>query len=178
MTAIQRMRRNFIIMFALLGLLDMAAIVYLRWPGISSSSRSEQEKALDEQLHQKKMQAAPYRGIEKKLQDDRQQVKELYKNAIPHRWSEISAEIQKLAQQTGISAADIRYVEADTGLPDVKRISIETPIVGEYAKLARFINALERDKMFFLIDEVALSGQEAGTVQLKIKFDTFLKETT
>ena len=48
---------------------------------------------------------------------------------------------------------------------------------GDYSKIPRFINALERDKMLFLITQLSLNGQEGGVVQVQIKFDTFLKET-
>ncbi len=47
---------------------------------------------------------------------------------------------------------------------------------GEYPKLAHFINAIEQDKMLFVIDEVTLSSQQNGMVTLQIKLHTFLKE--
>jgi hypothetical protein len=61
-------------------------------------------------------------------------------------------------------------------LPDVQRVSIETTVNGEYAKVARFINAMEQDKFVFIIDQIALNSQEGGVVSLQIKAETFLKE--
>jgi Tfp pilus assembly protein PilO len=171
------MRQRFIVAVVALVVLDLAMIVYLRWPGTSNTERVSQQQALDQQLAQAKRNAAPLHGIDKKLLDDRDQVKVLYKNAIPNRWSEISDEIQRLAQETGILAQTIKYETKNSGLGDVQRINVQTTITGDYSKLARFINALERDKLLFLITQVSLSGQEGGIVQLQIKFDTFLKET-
>jgi type IV pilus assembly protein PilO len=38
----------------------------------------------------------------------------------------------------------------------------------------KFINALERDKMFFLIDGVNLAEQQ-GNVRLQLKLETYLR---
>jgi type IV pilus assembly protein PilO len=176
MTAIERMRRLFTIALALLAFLDLAMIVYLRWPGTTNAVRHEQEEALKQELARKKAAAGPLHGIDKKLLDDRDQVKNLYKENIPNRWSEISTEVQKLAQENGIVAQNIRYSSKETGLPELQRINVETSVSGDYGKIAHFINALERDKLLFLVTQISLTGQEAG-VQLQIKFDTFLKET-
>jgi hypothetical protein len=38
-----------------------------------------------------------------------------------------------------------------------------------------FLNALERDKQFFLIDGVGLTGQQSGTVNLRLRLTTYLR---
>jgi hypothetical protein len=38
-----------------------------------------------------------------------------------------------------------------------------------------FVNALERDKMFFLINGVTLTGQQSGTVGLRLRMTTYLR---
>jgi type IV pilus assembly protein PilO len=38
-----------------------------------------------------------------------------------------------------------------------------------------FVNALERDKMFFLITGVTLTGQQSGTVGLRLRLTTYLR---
>jgi hypothetical protein len=61
-------------------------------------------------------------------------------------------------------------------LPNLERVNIETAVAGDYLKIAHFINALERDKLLFIIDQIALSAPPGGLVQLQIKFETFMKE--
>jgi hypothetical protein len=39
----------------------------------------------------------------------------------------------------------------------------------------RFINALERDQQFFLVDSVVLGGEQNGVVKLQLKLETYLK---
>ena len=46
---------------------------------------------------------------------------------------------------------------------------------GNYVSLAKFINALERDEMFFIIDSIALAGEQKGPIKLQMKFETYLK---
>lgn len=177
MTPIQRMRRRFIAVFAVLGVICIALILYLSWPGSSRSSQLNEEKELKTQLDLKQLGAAPLHGIEKKLSDSREQINELYKDRVANRWSVISERVQKIAQETGVAAQNIRYSADKTGLPDLQRVKIETTVSGDYSKIPRFINALERDKMLFLITQLSLNAQEGGVVQVQIKFDTFLKET-
>jgi hypothetical protein len=55
---------------------------------------------------------------------------------------------------------------------------MEAALAGNYTSLARFINALERDQMFFIIDSVTLGGQEQGPVKLNMKLETYLKAGT
>lgn len=177
MTPIQRMRRRFTVIFAVLGLICISLIVYLVWPGSSGVAQRNEEQELKKQLELKQLGAAPLHGIDKKLADSSKQVDELYKDRVANRWSEISERVQKIAQETGVSAQNIKYSADKTGLPDLQRVNIETTVSGDYGKIPRFINALERDKMLFLITQLSLNGQEGGVVQVQIKFDTFLKET-
>jgi hypothetical protein len=83
----------------------------------------------------------------------------------------------------GVTTTGVRYGQDRNSsnekneLPDVQRVNIETTVTGEYAKVARFINAMEQDKIVFIIDQIALSSQESGVVSLQLKLETFLKES-
>jgi hypothetical protein len=58
-------------------------------------------------------------------------------------------------------------------------VKADITLSGDYAKIAHFINALERDKLVFNVTQIVLNGQQGGgSVDLQIKVDTFLKETT
>jgi hypothetical protein len=104
---------------------------------------------------------------------------------VPSEFSQISQHVEKLMKDTGVTTAsgihyaqENRSVRNDKGdLPDVQRINIDTTVTGEYAKVAKFINAMEQDKFVFIIDQISLTSQESGVISLQIKFETFLKET-
>ena len=127
---------------------------------------------------------APLQGIDKKLAQTRVDVKKFYEQKVPSQFSQISQHLEKLMQETGVTTQGIHYTQDKNeqqkdknDLPDVRRISIDTTVTGEYSKVARFINAMEQDKFVFVIDQISLTSQESGVVSLQIKFETFLKET-
>src|SRR5579864_6953371 len=169
----QKTRRKFIVLLAILLAVDAGMVTYLFWPG--SNLRAE-EQQLRQQYLVTARQVEPLRGIEKKLEDTRANLKTFYDQRVLGHWSQISNELHKLAQENGVSLQAIKYKADDSGLPNLQTVTIETGIAGDYLKIVRFINALERDKLLFVINVIALRGQTGGTVELQINFETFLKE--
>jgi hypothetical protein len=52
---------------------------------------------------------------------------------------------------------------------------IDASFSGDYKPLVLLVNGLERDKMFFLITGVTLTGQQSGTVGLRLRLTTYLR---
>lgn len=178
MTNLQQVRKRFSIILTVLGVLCAILLGYLLWPGTSISSRRAQEENLQQQYRSLSREVAPLRGMDQKLLKTRADIKELYQDRIPSRSSQISQEVERLTKETNVTAQSVHYTAAksDKGdLPDVQVIEIDTTVVGDYGNVARFINALEQAKMFFVINQITLNGQEGGQVSLQIKFQTFLK---
>jgi Tfp pilus assembly protein PilO len=178
-----KVKTQFILILAVLGALDLALIAYWLWPGSSPSAKLAQEQALQQQVNTLSREVAPLQGIGPKLDQTRVDVKKFYEQRIPSQSSEISQHLEKLVQETGVTQLGIHYGR-DTGernakdeLPDIQRVNIETTVTGEYGKVARFINALEQDKLVFIISQISLNGSEGGTVSLQIKVETFLRGT-
>ena len=185
MNNLAKMRQRFTLILSVLGALDLLLIIYLLLPGSSPSSRTALEQNLRDQEKTLSRQVAPLKGIDKQLAQTRVDVKNFYAQKVPSQFSQISQHLEKLMKDTGVTTAGgIHYVEENRGarnekndLPDVQRINIDTTVSGEYAKVAKFINAMEQDKFVFIIDQISLTSQESGVVSLQIKFQTFLKET-
>jgi hypothetical protein len=57
---------------------------------------------------------------------------------------------------------------------DLAPLEIEAEVEGSYPQLAHFMNGLERDKMFFIVNSVTLAG-ENGPVKLAMKLETYVK---
>jgi type IV pilus assembly protein PilO len=55
---------------------------------------------------------------------------------------------------------------------------MEAELEGNYVSLAKFINALERDEMFFLISSIQLAGEQNGPIKLQMRLETYLKAGT
>ena len=58
---------------------------------------------------------------------------------------------------------------------ELTEAQMDASLSGDYRPLVLFINALERDKMFFLINGVTLTGQQSGTVGLRLRLTTYLR---
>ena len=174
MTRMQKIRTRFILFIAVLLAVDIGLVAYLIWPG-RSDSRAE-ERQLQQEFMVKTRQVAPLFGMDKKLGQTRDDIKAFYAERVLGHWSQISNELHRLAQENGVSLQTIQYKPEDAGLPNLQLVVIETGIAGDYVKIAHFINALERDKILFVINQVALRAQQGGNVELQISFETFLKE--
>ena len=185
MNNLAKVRQRFTLILSVLGALDLLLIIYLLLPGSSAPSRAALEQSLRDQEKTLNREVAPLKGIDKQLAQTRVDVKNFYAQKVPSEFSQISQHLIKLMKDTGVTTASgIHYVQENRGsrnekgdLLDVQRINIDTTVSGEYAKVAKFINAMEQDKFVFIIDQISLTSQESGVVSLQIKFQTFLKET-
>jgi Tfp pilus assembly protein PilO len=182
MQNLAKIKKRFITIVAVLGFFDLVLLAYLVWPGSGPGAKKAQEDALREEQKQLNVQVAPLRNIDKTLAQTRVDIQKLYDKKVPSQFSQISQHLEKLVQETGVSTQATHYAneknDEKTDLPDVQRVSIDTTVTGDYAKVARFVNALEQDKFVFVINQISLSGSEGGnSVSLQIKFETFLKQT-
>jgi len=180
MRDLQKIRQRVFTVLVILGFICAGLLVYLLWPGSSISAQREQAEALQQQYKSLSREVEPLNGIEGKLMQTRADIKNFYKDTVPSRASEISLRLEKISQDAGVQNQGIRYSSKTTSdkndLPGLQRLEIDTSVSGEYPKLAHFINAIERDKVLFVIDQVTLTSQQSGMVTLQIKLHTFLKE--
>ncbi len=182
MRNLAKIKQQFVTILAVLGGVSLVLLVYLLWPGTSTSAKLAQEDSLRQQEKALSREVAPLGNIEQTLAQTRVDVKKFYDQKVPGQFSQISQHLEKLMQETGVTAQSIRYTQdktdEKTDLPDVQRVKIETSVTGDYGKVARFINALEQDKFVFIIDQITLNGSEGGNlVSLQIKFGTFLRQS-
>lgn len=179
MTGLAQIKKRFFTVLGILAIVDVILLGYLLWPGSSSAGRKSREEALQQQYRALGREVAPLKDIDQKLVHTRSDIDSLYKERIPSHWSEISSHLETLMRESGVTAQSIKYTSdkpEKADLRDVQRVAIDTSVTGDYSKVARFINAMEQDKLMFIIQQVSLSSQEGGNVTLAIKCETFLKE--
>lgn len=169
-----QVRQRFILVVVVLGAINLALLVYLLWAGAGGPSQESLQRRYNDLK----------RDVElwQKSNPDktRADLKQLYSENLPSRGSQISEQVDKLTRDAGVTAQSIHYpteTEEKGALPGVHEVKIETNVTGDYAKVARFINALEQDKMLFIIEKISLTGQQGGVVTLQISFSTFLRQT-
>ena len=169
-------RRKLTVTIASLLLLDLATAVMLLSPIIGSEkSRLSEMDRLWKELQAKTRQVEPLRGLDKKVVLAQKQIDEFYQQRLTSQDSTISTELGKVAAQSGVKISEIKYKVKDPEPIGLRPMEIEANLSGDYLQLVRFINALERDQLFFIIDSVQLGGEQGGVVKLQMKMQTFLK---
>jgi type IV pilus assembly protein PilO len=169
-------RHKLKIAIAAMLIVDVAAAAVLFSPLVGSErSRREQLAQLWQELRLKTKQVEPLRGLDKKIVTADRQINDFYKDRIAEHDSDISVELGKLASQSGVVFSEVKYKLHDPEPVGLRRVEIDADLSGDYLHLVRFINALERDHIFFIIDSVGLGGEQGGVVKLQMKVETYLK---
>ena len=179
MPELRETRRKVKIALISMAVVDVATVVVFFSPLVgSASSRREQLSQLWKELQAKTREVEPLRGLDKKIPVARKQIDTFYKERLPSADSAISEEIGKLATESGVKIGTIKSVWKDPESVGVRQVEVEADLAGDYLQLVRFVNSIERDQLFFLVDSVALGGEQAGVVKLQIKLETYLKTGT
>jgi len=159
----------------MLGVDLVAAIVYFSPLVGSAESRRMQMNQLQTELNNKTRQVAPLKDLPKKVDIASKQISDFYKKRFPTTNSEILTELGKLTRENGVTIESGKIKLPDEEVGQVQPIEMEYDLSGDYKALAKFINAVERDEMFFVIDSIGLGGEPHGAVKLSVKMETFLK---
>lgn len=155
---------------------DVIAIGVLFSPLVGSAdSRQLQLNLLRVELTKKNREVEPLRNIDKKLVLAKEQIGGFYKDRFAAKDSDLTNELGKLAAQNGIRIQQAKYKEEDTETSGIVPVTIEGSFSGDYLQLVRFINTLERSKLFFDVDSVDLAGEGAGPVRLEITMHSYLR---
>ena len=117
---------------------------------------------------------APLRGLDKRVDEFRSQLEQLYAKRIPASYSSIAMRIGELEVKSGARLSRVQYSQGAPG-QELTEISMDAGISGEYPAIMRFINSLERDQTFFVIRAMALTGQQGGVVNLRLRVSTWMR---
>jgi type IV pilus assembly protein PilO len=168
-------RKVSVALIALLGA-DVLALVAFFSPLIgSAASRQAELNQLRTELKIKTLEVKPLGGLDKKIATARDEIAAFYKERLPARESDVSSELGKLATAHSVRIAAAKYELKDTGRAGLSALHVEASLEGDYIHLVRFINALERDRVFFVVNSVSLGEAQGGQVRLQLKLDAFLK---
>lgn len=176
MPDLRKTRKDLKIALAVMIGLDLVAAVLYFSPLIGSAeSRRMEMNQLQSELTLKTRQVAPLKDLPQKVNLASHEIGDFYRKRFPSENSEILTEIGKLASANGVRIEQGRYKPGETVTVGLQQSNMEYDLAGNYTSLARFINAVERDEMFFIIDSVSLGGDPQGPVKLAVKLETYLK---
>ena len=145
----------------------------LDWAATNGSS-SDALAGKQVELTALELQTAPLRGLDKRVENSRTQMQAFYGKRVPPNYSSIATRIGELQVKSGVRLSRVQYTQ---GLPgsDLTEISMDAGISGDYPAIMRFVNTLERDQTFFVIRAMALTGQQGGLVNLRLRVSTWLR---
>lgn len=157
--------------------LYLGVAIGLAWRATSDSGAA----ALEQQqlaLKTAQLQARPLEGLDTKLITASNEADAFYDRRLPVTYSQVLTELGVLTRREGVKATRIQYAQAPVlaNTPGaLTEVRMDASLTGDYRPLVLFINSLERDRMFFLIRGIALSGQQSGSVGLRLAVTTFLR---
>ncbi|SEF92886.1 hypothetical protein SAMN05421819_1390 [Bryocella elongata] len=162
---------------AALGVLVLYLVVHLVfvWQGLNANDENALV-AQQNQLHAAEIAAKPLRGLDAKLADSTEQADKFYAKRLPYATSQVAAELGKLATNgVRLTRAQYAYDPVLVGPHALTQVRIDASIAGDYRPVVEFINAIERDRSFFVINGINLTGQQTGLVNLRIRMTTYLR---
>lgn len=157
----------------------LAAVIVLAvrfgmdWSATSTNS-TDALAAKQVQLKAMDMETAPLRGLEKRVEDSRGDMRDFYAKRIPPTYSAIATRIGELALKGPVRLTRVQYSQGPAG-SDLTEISLDAGITGDYPQIMRFVNGVERDRSFFVIRAMSLTGQQGGMVNLRLRVSTWLR---
>ena len=175
MPDLRQTRKNIKTALAALIGVDVVAVAVLLSPLVGSTdSRRQELNQLWSELQTKTRQVEPLRNLDKKVIVANQQITDFYRKRFPTQDSQIATQFGKLAAANGVTIDAAKYKVRDVQNGHLYPVEMEAELSGNYVSLARFINALERDDMFFLISDITLGGEQKGPIKLQMKLETYL----
>lgn len=176
MPDLRNTRKKLKIAIAAMVVADVIAAGVLFSPLVGSAdSRRAQMRQLSAELQKKTHDVEPLRGMPQKIVLAKDQIGDFYKGRFASKDSELLTELGKLASENGVRIQQARYKEEEPETPGIVPVTLEVSFSGDYLQLVRFINTVERSKMFFTVDSVDLAGEGAGAVHLQIALHSYLR---
>jgi type IV pilus assembly protein PilO len=140
----------------------------------TSSSNVDAMASRQVELRTLQIQTAPLRGLDKKVDLSREQIGTFYDKRISPSWSGVLERLGELSTKSPVKLTRVGYTTVP-GSGDLTEIRMDAGLSGDYTAIMRFINGLERSQTFFVIRAMALTGQQSGTVNLRLQFSTWLR---
>jgi len=162
-----------------LGLVNLYLLVHIAFAW--RAARGDNAQALADQtiaMETAKIAKQPLEGLDEKLAQATKDADKFYKQRLPFANSEVAGELGALAKKQGVKLTRVQYAYSPvlTGTAgELTEARMDASLSGDYRPLVLFVNSLERDKMFFLITGVTLTGQQSGTVGLRVRLTSYLR---
>ncbi len=178
MADLRKTRHQLLIAMIALGAVDLIAVLLLFSPLVGSQqTRKQKINQLEREIQTKTRQVVPLHDLDKKIVLAKDEIGQFYTQRIPGQASTISEALGKVASESGVKIGSVKYEMKDPDPVGLQEVDVDAEFSGDYLQLIRFINSVEREQIFFIIDSIELGGgdQSSSTVHLRLKLETYLK---
>lgn len=160
---------------AVLAIVNLVLLVQLllTWHTLRAN-RPEELAAKQVELRTAQLQARPLHNLPERVSDSQKGAEHFYDGRVPGADSAILAELGELATKANVRLSRGQYAFVPA-LRDVMEVRMDESVSGDYTSVMKFINSVERDKIFFVIDGLTLTGTQGGLVNLRLKVTTYLR---
>jgi hypothetical protein len=157
--------------------LYLAAHLLIVWQGLSAHNTAALERA-HAQMVAAELAAKPLRGLDTKLEKSTEDADRFYRERLPYAYSQVLTELGVLTKRENVHLTRVQYVQNGvlTGPDALTELRMDASVSGDYRPIVQFINAIERDRVFFTIRSINLTGQQTGQVNLRLQLTTFLRQ--
>jgi type IV pilus assembly protein PilO len=181
MKNLRQTRRTLQLVMAILIGINVFLVAALAFFLVRGNNALEEEfQALHQQVVERKASVVPPQTVENRVKEAREQIAHFYEDRFPNSSAAIFENLGKLATENHVRLNQANYAQVadiENPAPGLRQVAITANLNGDYAQAMKFINALERDKMFFTVDSVVLGGDNTGgQVRLNIRIATFMRE--
>ncbi len=177
MPDLRPVRNRFRIILGALIVLCLACLVLLMLPyRRTAGAFNDEYQQTRVEMQTKVREVAPLRNIDQKIHAADGNIAAFERQRLAPQQSAVATELGRLSRQHHVGLSQLGYDIEGAPISNLRRVKIEADLSGNYAQVVKFINALERDKMFFIISSVELNEEaREGDVRLKLKLETFLR---
>lgn len=173
---LEQARRRMLIVLVVLVALAAAALAFLFSPwGASRTDRQIQRDKVFSEVKADEREVLPLRDIDRKISSAGHQISEFEDTRLPAEYSQISDALNKLAAENHVQVSGVSYKPDKDATEGLRRVEMNAAVAAPYPDLVRFINAMERSKTFFIVKDLSLQEQQAGSVKLQITFETYMR---
>jgi type IV pilus assembly protein PilO len=151
--------------------------LFFLWQAMNAANQ-DALNAQRNQLRAAEIAAKPLRGLDAKLIDSTREANLFYTQRLPYADSQLLAELGALTKKAGVHLSRVQYPQNPvlSGPDELTEVHMDASISGDYRPVVQFINSVERDRMFFVINGINLTGQQTGQVNLRIRLTTYLRQ--
>lgn len=178
-------RRLRIAMAILVGInvFALGALLYMMVQG--TSALPAEFDSLHRQVQAKKAVVVQPQSVDQRVKEAREQIAHFYEERFFDGSATVFETLGRVATENHVRLNQASYkvndeLRDDQGknveLPGgIRQVNIDASLNGNYIDAMKFINALEREKSFFVVNNVSLGDQKAGNVNLKIQIETYVR---